>query len=112
MKKSRAVSISFLSSIAALTSECGPPAVHVHLNASGQCISEQTGMPVDQRICYGYGHGYYGGRYYVYNSGSSAPYYSSPSSPGYVQPWTSSYSSTVRGVFGGSAAGGEGAAGE
>jgi hypothetical protein len=107
VKKSRVVSISFLSSIATFSSGCSH-AVHVHLNASGQCINEETGLPVEQRICYGYGGGYYGGVHYVYMPGSSATYYSSPSSPGYVAPW----SSTVRGIFGGSAMSGEGSGAE
>jgi hypothetical protein len=112
MKKSQAVTISFLSSMAALTSGC-ERTVGVHLNASGQCINEETGLPMDQRVCYGYGGGYYGGTHYVYIPGSSAPYYSNSSSPGYVHPWgASASSSTVRGVFGGSAAGGDAGGGE
>jgi hypothetical protein len=99
MKKSTAVNVSFLASVAAAVTACGSATpVHVHLNASGQCISDVTGEPVDQRICYGYQGGHVGGVRYVYVPTESAPYYSNPTSPGYINP-----SNTVRGIFGESA---------
>jgi hypothetical protein len=98
MKKSSAINISFLASVAAAVSACGTAPVHVHLNASGECISDSTGQPVDQRICYGYGGGYVGGTHYIYIPSQSAPYYSDPGSPGYVHP-----SNTIAGIFGASA---------
>ncbi len=75
-------------------------------------------MVVDQRICYGYRGGYYGGAHYIYVPGRSAPYYSTPGSPGYVRPWSPAVSGasaagavtssgTVRGTFGGASGGGE-----
>ena len=106
MKKSPAVQITFLSSVAAMMGGCEHPAVPVHLNALGQCVSEVSGQPVDLQVCYGRNGGYYGGTRYFYRPQGSAPYYSNPSSPGYVQPWSGSAASgTVRGVFGGSAEG-------
>ena len=90
---------------------CGAPIHHVHLDASGNCIDEPTGRVVDQRVCYGYSGGYYGGVHYVYVPGNSAPYYRSPDSPGYVKGSGSATSSgTTFGVFGESA--GHAASGE
>jgi len=117
MKKSQGIRASLLAAASAMVTGCGggTPPIHVHLNASGQCISDPGGIPVEQRICYGSGGGYYGGRHYVYVSSESAPYYRTPGSPGYVRPWgggvsspasVSSGSGTVRGFFGGSAHGG------
>jgi hypothetical protein len=85
MKKSTAVSISFLSAIAAGCS------AHVHLNATGQCVND-SGAFVDQRACTGTG-GYYGGTHYVFTGSGTGP---------------AATSSTVRGVLGSS---GEGHAG-
>jgi hypothetical protein len=85
VKKSTAISISFLSAIAAGCSAC---TAHAHLNAAGQCVND-SGAFIDQRACTGTG-GYYGGTHYVFTgSGNSS-------------------SSTVRGVLGSS---GEGHAG-
>ncbi len=115
MKKSTSVQITFLASVAFALGGCHRDRPeNVYLNEKGQCISEETGLPVEQRICYGSGGGYYGGRHFVYIPYRSAPYYSSPSSPGYVRPWGASPTSpagtssgTIRGVFGGGG-GGEG----
>ncbi|HWE50338.1 MAG TPA: hypothetical protein VG273_11135 [Bryobacteraceae bacterium] len=105
MKKSAAINISFLASVAAAISACGSSPVHIHLNASGQCVSEVTGQLVNQSYCTpgGGGGGYFGGTRYVYVPGESAI--------------------TTRGVFGGTAesataaasgdsAGGHGAGGD
>lgn len=105
MKKTAAINISLLASVAATLTGCGLSPIHVHLNAQGHCVNDIGGQPVDQRVCYGYGRGYFGGVRYVYVPSESAPYYSNPGSPGYVRPWTASSSSTVRGVFGESAGG-------
>ena len=109
-KKSSAVTISLLTSVAAAMSGCAPNGLPVHLNASGQCINDATGQVIEQRVCYGYNGGYFGGRHYYYMPSNSARYYSDPASPGYVPAWggaagQSSFSSTVRGVFGGTAEG-------
>ena len=93
MKKSRAVTVSLLSSVAALMSGCSRERTfHAYRNASGQCVSQETGEPVDPRACSGSGGGYYGGVHYVYSPGGSAP--AAGSQPA---------DSTVRGVFGASA---------
>jgi hypothetical protein len=101
VKKTAAINISLLASVAATLTGCGPSPIHVHLNAEGHCVNDIGGQPVDDRVCRGYGGGYFGGVHYVYVSSESAPYYSSPSSPGYVPQWTP----TSRGIFGDSAGG-------
>jgi hypothetical protein len=107
MKKSRVVKASLLAAAAMMTG-CSGRDEPVYLNSMGQCVGP-GGRYVDQKVCYGYGGGYYGGHHYLYVPGRSAPYYSSPASPGYVRPWTYSGgggslgSGTVRGLFGGSA---------
>jgi hypothetical protein len=94
MKASRAVSVSFLTSVAALFLGCGHSRGG-HLDSSGQCIGDVSGKPVDRSLC-GSGHGgSYGG------SGAAAA--------------QGAEDGTTRGVLGGSAAGhagGEGSAGE
>ncbi len=99
MKKSGVVSISFLTSVAALLLGCGGRGGH--LDGTGQCIGDVSGKPVDRSLC-GSGHGgFYGGS----STSSSGAAASGASSDG-----------TTRGVLGGSAAGhaggGEGGAGE
>ena len=126
MKKSQAVHASLLAAAAAMITGCSDvPLDRVHLNQYGQCVGN-IGI-VDQRICYGSGGGYYGGRHYIYIPNESAPYYRTQGSPGYVRPWGAGASignspgsaavgaaaspasgGTVRGVFGGSAASGGG----
>jgi len=93
------VQASLLAATASMLS-CAP-IHHVHLDGSGNCVDELANRIVDQRLCYGYGGGYYGGAHYVYVPGNSAPYYSSPNSPGYVKGSGSATSSgTTFGVFG------------
>ena len=116
MRKSKTVQAGLLAATATMIS-CGPsqPTANVHLNSLGQCVREDNLQIVDQRICYGYGGGYYGGYHYIYIPYNSAPYYRTQGSPGYVAPWGGgavSGGQTVRGMFGssaGGAAGGEGA---